>query len=110
MSRKFRIPLLANKIVLLVENNRYTIKEANLKIAHCDLSYIEELQEEALEVLETMTPLALKSFLKHNSFELVDYKTVVDMTEKILQGYVANKLKLGINPYIESFTIKHINK
>jgi len=110
MSRKFRIPFLTNKIVLLVENNRYTVEDANLKIAYCDLSYIDEMHEEALEVLETMTPTSLNSFLKKNSFELVEYKTTVDMIESILQGYVANKLKLGINPYIESFTIKHINK
>jgi len=97
----------SKRILLLVEHDRFCVGEAVIKIDYCDQEYVNELHEQAEELLDGLTIHDIKNFIAFLDVNLLDYHSFTEYATDILEKLIVQKLKLYEDECVEYFKIEH---
>ncbi len=110
MSRvKYDSIYISRRIVFLICNERFEIDDVVLKSNYCDEEYLTEMFSEASEQLYYMKDTDLKTVQFKNDYPIENYKSFIEFSKILISLGISYRMKLHDDPYIESFTVKHIN-
>lgn len=101
-------PWISKRIIFLIDHKRLEASDLILKVTHCDPEYIDEVLDEANEIIEHLTYKKLVGYFSGSDIDKTNYHTFITYACAVLQEFVFRKMKLKDDSYIESVVIKHV--
>lgn len=98
---------IAKRLEFLIENELVYVGEAQLKINYCDQYYVNELQAEAEELLQTLAPTMIMNYIKNLPYLPKDFKYFIDYAKEALSELITLKLKLHNDECVSHFKIEY---
>ncbi len=99
---------ISRRIVFLICNQRFEVDDVILKSNYCDEEYLAEMFSEAEYQLEYIKDTDLKAVQFKNDYPIENYKSFIEFSKILISLSLSYRMKLNDDPYIESFTVKHI--
>lgn len=98
---------IAKRLEFLVEKELVYVANPLLKIKYCDQEYINEMQIEAIETLESLTSSSIMNYIKGLPLLPKDFPSFKMYACDALQHVLTNRMKLHQDECISHFKIQY---